>query len=157
LGLERRAREPPAGLALVRPQERLEALLVQRQVVRRVARHLPGLSGGKRAPKLTIESGDTVSIETLLHARDQIRPGTTVEKIVELRKANPGGGPHSLTGPVFVKGAEPGDVLEIRIRKAKEFAPQGRRQGSAVADQHDSAVEGRALMVPKSIFVAAAR
>ena len=40
-----------------------------------------------------------------------------MEKIVELRKANPGGGPHSLTGPIFVNGAQPGDVLEIRIRK----------------------------------------
>ena len=71
----------------------------------------------KEAPKLTIESGDTVSMETLTHAKDQIQPGTTMEKIVELRKANPGGGPHSLTGPVFVNGAEPGDVLEIRILK----------------------------------------
>jgi acetamidase/formamidase len=71
----------------------------------------------KEPPKLTIESGDTVSMETLMHARDQIQPGTSIEKIVELRKANPGGGPHSLTGPVFVNGAEPGDVLEIRILK----------------------------------------
>jgi acetamidase/formamidase len=71
----------------------------------------------KEPPKLTIASGDTVSIETLMHARDQIQPGVSIEKIVELRKANPGGGPHSLTGPVLVTGAEPGDVLEIRILK----------------------------------------
>ena len=71
----------------------------------------------KEKPKLTIESGDIVSIETLLHSKDQIQKGTTMEKIVELRKANPGGGPHSLTGPIFVKGAKPGDVMEIRIRK----------------------------------------
>jgi acetamidase/formamidase len=71
----------------------------------------------KEPPKLTIQSGDTVSIETLMHAKDQIKPGASMEKIVELRKANPGGGPHSLTGPVYVQGAEPGDVLEIRILK----------------------------------------
>src|SRR5438132_6862937 len=71
----------------------------------------------KEPPRLTIESGDTVSIETMMHAKDQIQKGTTMEKIVELRKANPGGGPHSLTGPVAVNGAEPGDVLEIRILK----------------------------------------
>jgi acetamidase/formamidase len=71
----------------------------------------------KEPPKLTIESGDIVSIETLMHARDQIQKGGPIEKIVELRKANPGGGPHSLTGPIFVKGAMPGDVLEIRILK----------------------------------------
>src|SRR2546428_6664378 len=71
----------------------------------------------KEPPKLTIKSGDTVSIETLMHAKDQIKPGVPMEKIVELRKANPGGGPHSLTGPAYVEGAEPGDVMEIRILK----------------------------------------
>lgn len=68
-------------------------------------------------PKLTIESGDTVSIETMMHSHDQVQPGKTMEEIVALRKANPGGGPHSLTGPIFVNGAEPGDTLEIRIQK----------------------------------------
>ena len=71
----------------------------------------------KEPPKLTIASGDTVSIETLLHSRDQITKGVSMEKIVELRKANPGGGPHSITGPIYVEGAEPGDVMEIRILK----------------------------------------
>jgi acetamidase/formamidase len=71
----------------------------------------------REKPRLTINSGDTVSIETLMHARDQIQKGVSMDKIVELRKANPGGGPHSLTGPIFVTGAEPGDVLEIRILK----------------------------------------
>jgi len=71
----------------------------------------------KEPPKLTVDSGDLVSIETWYHALDQIQPGLTMEKIVELRKANPGGGPHSLTGPVFVNRAEPGDVLEIRIQR----------------------------------------
>lgn len=71
----------------------------------------------KEKPRLVIDSGDTVSIETLMHSKDQITKGVTMEKIVELRKANPGGGPHSLTGPIAVNGAEPGDVLEIRILK----------------------------------------
>jgi acetamidase/formamidase len=71
----------------------------------------------KEPPRLTIESGDTVSIETLMHARDQIHKGVEMDKIVELRKANPGGGPHSMTGPIYVNGAEPGDTLEIRILK----------------------------------------
>src|SRR5512143_3376970 len=65
----------------------------------------------REKPRLTIESGDTVSIETLMHARDKIHKDVSMDDIVALRKANPGGGPHSLTGPVFVSGAEPGDVL----------------------------------------------
>jgi acetamidase/formamidase len=68
-------------------------------------------------PKLTVNSGDTVSIETLRHSMDEIRPGITMEEIVKLRLANPGGGPHSITGPIYVNGAEPGDTMEIHIRK----------------------------------------
>jgi acetamidase/formamidase len=71
----------------------------------------------KEPPRLTIASGDIVSIETLMHAKDKIQKGTSMEEIVALRKANPGGGPHSLTGPIYVEGAEPGDVLELRILK----------------------------------------
>ncbi|MBV8404252.1 MAG: acetamidase/formamidase family protein [Gammaproteobacteria bacterium] len=66
-------------------------------------------------PKLVINSGDTVSIETLSHSLGQIKPGTDMERIVELRKENDGGGPHSITGPIYVTGAEPGDTLEIHI------------------------------------------
>ena len=68
-------------------------------------------------PKLTVDSGDIVSIETMMHSHDKIQPGVSMDEIVALRKANPGGGPHSLTGPIFVNGAEPGDVMEIRILK----------------------------------------
>src|SRR5712664_729721 len=68
-------------------------------------------------PKLTVDSGDTVSIETLMHSLDQIQPGTPMEEIVRLRLANPGGGPHSVTGPIYVNGAEPGDTMEIRVKK----------------------------------------
>jgi acetamidase/formamidase len=71
----------------------------------------------KEPPKLTINSGDTVSIETMMHSHNKVRQGITMEQIVELRKANPGGGPHSMTGPIYVNGAEPGDVMEIRILK----------------------------------------
>src|SRR5262245_29623232 len=67
--------------------------------------------------KLVVNSGDTVAVETMMHAHNKIQPGTTMDEIVALRKANPGGGPHSLTGPIYVNGAEPGDVMEIRILK----------------------------------------
>ena len=50
-----------------------------------------------------------------MHSHNKIQPGTTMDEIVALRKANPGGGPHSVTGPIYVNGAEPGDVMEIRI------------------------------------------
>src|SRR3569833_135065 len=73
-------------------------------------------------PKLVIESGDTVSIETLPHALGQIKPGLEMDQIVKLRKQNGGGGPHSISGPIYVAGVEPGDTLEIRILK---IVPKG--------------------------------
>src|SRR5580692_4589332 len=75
------------------------------------------------APKLTIHSGDTVSIETLSHSMGQIKPGVTMDEIVKLRKQNDGGGPHSITGPIYIEEAEPGDTLEVHILKIvpKEF------------------------------------
>src|SRR5262247_4066716 len=66
-------------------------------------------------PKLTVNSGDIVSVETMMHSHDKIQPGVSMDEIVALRKANPGGGPHTVTGPIYVNDAEPGDVMEIRI------------------------------------------
>lgn len=71
----------------------------------------------KEKPKLTIHSGDTVSIETLAHSLGQIKPGVGMEEIIKLRKENDGGGPHSITGPIYVEEAEPGDTLEVQILK----------------------------------------
>jgi acetamidase/formamidase len=68
-------------------------------------------------PKVIVDSGDTVSIETLSHGMDEVKPGASMDDIVKLRLANPGGGPHSVTGPIYVNGAEPGDTMEIRIVK----------------------------------------
>ncbi|MHB1206042.1 MAG: acetamidase/formamidase family protein [Rhodospirillaceae bacterium] len=70
-----------------------------------------------QAPVLTIASGDTVVMETMMHAHNQIVPGTTIAQIKKMRTDFPGRGPHSLTGPIYVTGAAPGDVLKIHINK----------------------------------------
>ena len=68
-------------------------------------------------PKLVVNSGDTVAVETMMHAHNKAQPGATLEEFIAIRKAQPGGGWHSVTGPIYVNGAEPGDVMEIRILK----------------------------------------
>jgi predicted RNA-binding protein with TRAM domain len=68
-------------------------------------------------PRLVVNSGDTVSIETWRHGMDEIKPGVPMGEIIKLRIANDGGGPHSITGPIYVNDAEPGDTMEIRITK----------------------------------------
>jgi len=81
-----------------------------------------GVFDANLAPILTIDSGDMVSFpDTWSHFLNEMQPGTPVDKLAQLRVANPGRGPHSIIGPIAVKGAEPGDVLEIRCKKLEPF------------------------------------
>src|SRR5882672_8809273 len=62
-------------------------------------------------PVLRVDPGDTVVMETRDALDGAIRPATTVADLhhVDLNLVHP------LTGPVFVNGAEPGDLLEVHI------------------------------------------
>jgi acetamidase/formamidase len=68
-------------------------------------------------PVLKVDSGDTVVLETMMHSHNQVVPGRTIEEIKKLRTDFPGRGPHTLTGPIYVNGAQPGDVLKVTIQK----------------------------------------
>ena len=68
-------------------------------------------------PVLRIDSGDTVVLETMMHSHNAVVPGRTIEEIKKLRTDHPGRGPHTVTGPIYVNGAEPGDVLKITLNK----------------------------------------
>ena len=68
-------------------------------------------------PVLTIDSGDTVVLETMMHSHNQVVPGRTIEEIKKMRTDHPGRGPHTVTGPIFVKGAEPGDTLKVKLNR----------------------------------------
>ena len=73
-------------------------------------------------PIVTIDSGDTISFpNTWSHFLNQLQPGVPVDTLATLRKSNPGRGPHSIIGPIAVKNAEPGDVLEIRYKRIVPF------------------------------------
>ena len=78
-------------------------------------------------PVLRIASGDIIDVDTLLTSTPTTlaRAGVPDEKIQASLKsvvtafptghAGRGPGGHILTGPVFVEGAEPGDVLEVKV------------------------------------------
>jgi acetamidase/formamidase len=70
-----------------------------------------------QAPVLRVNSGDTVVLETMMHSHNQIVPGTTIEQIKKTRTDFPGRGPHTLTGPIYVEGAQPGDVLKVTLNR----------------------------------------
>jgi acetamidase/formamidase len=76
-------------------------------------------------PALRIDSGDIIDVDTLLtntpaglakggvpDSKIQASLKAIVDEVTGDRKG-PGG--HILTGPVYVEGAEPGDVLEVKI------------------------------------------
>jgi acetamidase/formamidase len=76
-----------------------------------------GWFNNAQPPVLRVNSGDTIVFETMMHSHNQVVPGTTIEQIKKLRTDFPGRGPHTLTGPVYIEGAEPGDVLKVHINK----------------------------------------
>jgi acetamidase/formamidase len=76
-----------------------------------------GWFNNAQPPVLHVQSGDTIVFETMMHSHNQIVPGTTIEEIKKLRTDFPGRGPHTLTGPVYIEGAEPGMVLKVKINK----------------------------------------
>jgi acetamidase/formamidase len=65
-----------------------------------------------------IEPGDTlVYTNTWTHFLNRFQPGVTIQQLAQLRRDNPGRGPHTIVGPVGVKGARPGDMLSFRFLK----------------------------------------
>jgi acetamidase/formamidase len=76
-----------------------------------------GWFNNAQPPVLRVDSGDTIMIETMMHSHNQVVPGRTIEEIKKLRTDHPGRGPHTITGPIYVNGAQPGDVLKVRLNK----------------------------------------
>jgi len=70
-------------------------------------------------PVLTIDSGDTVIFNSLMLLEGKLKAGMTMDEILVLRKGvlDRGNRAYALTGPFYINGAEPGDVLEVRIKK----------------------------------------
>ena len=62
-------------------------------------------------PRLRIEPGDEVQIECIDSSGIQVRPGMTVAEFLTIDRTRI----HALTGPIWINGAEPGDVLEIEV------------------------------------------
>ena len=82
-------------------------------------------------PVLRIRSGDTVKFETLITnsptglEKAGLPPDQVQQSLRDIYKqvTNKGPGGHILNGPVYVEGAEPGDTLEVSIRKVELAIP----------------------------------
>ncbi len=96
-----------------------------------------------REPVLTVRSGDTVRIDTLSHAGTTqaeepveylsqfgVTPDEVLQDVVDFWRTRPdrpreGRSGHVITGPIYVDGAEPGDMLEVQILSVRTRAPYG--------------------------------
>lgn len=92
-------------------------------------------------PILRVRSGDRITMQTVSHEGILADQGDTIEFLTgggiaesdvlpdqlkikaEVEKTGPG--PHVITGPVYVEGAEPGDVLEIKTLNIDYRVPYG--------------------------------
>jgi acetamidase/formamidase len=74
---------------------------------------LPTHSRWNRAiePRLRIAPGDTVHMECVDSSGAQVRPGVSLAEFLNIDR----GRIHALTGPIFVQGAGPGDVLQVDV------------------------------------------
>ena len=62
-------------------------------------------------PRLRVAPGDEVWIECVDASGGQVKPGMSTEDYLAIDRTRI----HALTGPIWVEGAEPGDVLEIDV------------------------------------------
>jgi acetamidase/formamidase len=82
-------------------------------------------------PVLRIKSGDTVELHSLITSSPErlesagVKPADVEQALRDIYRevTNKGPGGHILTGPIYIEGAEPGDVLEIRIKSIKLAIP----------------------------------
>jgi len=100
-----------------------------------------GWIAADRPPVARVKSGQTVRIDTVTHqglntGKDPvaffraagIAPGEVLEDASEIyrsMKRGEGAGPHIITGPVYVEGARPGDMLEVRVLDVAIRVPYG--------------------------------
>ncbi|MBE9077049.1 acetamidase/formamidase family protein [Romeria aff. gracilis LEGE 07310] len=92
-------------------------------------------------PIMRVSSGDVIQMETISHEVILPDQGNTVDFLtkagikasdilsdqlaVKARVPKSGPGPHVITGPVYVEGAEPGDVLEVKTLQLDYRVPYG--------------------------------
>ena len=95
------------------------------------------------SPVLTIQSGETVRIDTLSHAgatqdahpetslaelgvgRDEILQDVLDFWASRVERPRNGRAGHAITGPVYIDGAEPGDMFEVEILELRTRVPYG--------------------------------
>lgn len=82
-------------------------------------------------PVMRIKSGDSVEMQALITSSPGrlegagVKPAEVEQSLRDIYRevTNKGPGGHILTGPIYIEGAEPGDVLEVRIKEIRLAIP----------------------------------
>ena len=108
-------------------------------------------------PVLTIQSGDIVEIQTVsgnpanlekaVIPADQIQPELR-RLYAEVPQESKGPGGHLLTGPIAIAGAQPGDVLEVRIREIRLDVPYAYNTAGRNGFLADRFPQGNTKIIP---------
>lgn len=162
---------PPTGHGLKPGTASLEAAgaVASRQPERRQADHFVpsrpetvtwGWFPIDARPVLTVRSGQTVRIDTLSHAgatQDEhpvtflgasgVKPEEVLQDVLDFwgsRRGRPreGRGGHILTGPIYIDGAEPGDMLEVQILDLNTRVPYGINNTGPASGVYDPTYPG---------------
>jgi acetamidase/formamidase len=120
------------------------------------------------APAMTVDSGESVVVDTVSHEGlldDQgsdpvaffgghgVSRQDVLADAVEIassgRRDPSSDGPHVVTGPVHVRGAQPGDVLAIRVEQLRRRVPYG-----VISNRHGrGALAGEYPQGPENVSV----
>ncbi len=106
-------------------------------------------------PVLRIESGDIVHVETMITSNPTRLEGAGVppEKVQQSLRditeqvTDKGPGGHILTGPIYIEGAEPGDVLEVRVLSVDLALDYGYNGCSGFVPEHCEGIPMRILQL----------
>ena len=63
------------------------------------------------APQIEVEPGDVVKFDCFDSSGGQINANSTVDDFLKIDRSKI----HTLTGPVVIKGAKPGDTLRVHV------------------------------------------
>lgn len=111
---------------------------------------------GKNEPVLTVDSGSTVVFETMDCFSNTVKSSEDVVSSIDFSKVNPA------TGPLFVKGAQPGDTLKVTINKITlektgvvvtapglgMLSDRIEKEETVICDIHDDSVTYKGLTLP---------
>jgi acetamidase/formamidase len=92
-----------------------------------------GYYDAKIPPVLRVASGDTIRVETMIAGGlERLRLAGLKEedipeslKVIENTVKERGPGPHPMTGPIYIEGAQPGDTLEVHFVSFEFLHPFG--------------------------------